>query len=229
MGFIKLIDIHKSYGKPPNVFEALRGVNLEISQGEFVALMGPSGSGKSTMANILGCLDSPTKGIYDFCGVNVCDLNLKQKALLRRHYIGFIFQGFNLLPRTTALENVELPLLYRQVPKKERLRLSMEALEMVGLDKWYNHSSNELSGGQQQRVAIARAIASKPLFLLADEPTGNLDTKRSIEIMEILSCLNLESKITILMVTHEPDMAKYATREIVFLDGKVRSDSKVIK
>lgn len=229
MGFIKLIDIHKSYGKPPNVFEALRGVNLEISQGEFVALMGPSGSGKSTMANILGCLDSPTKGIYDFCGVNVCDLNLKQKALLRRHYIGFIFQGFNLLPRTTALENVELPLLYRQVPKKERLRLSMEALEMVGLDKWYNHSSSELSGGQQQRVAIARAIASKPLFLLADEPTGNLDTKRSIEIMEILSRLNLESKITILMVTHEPDMAKYATREIVFLDGKVRSDSKVIK
>ena len=229
MGFIKLIDIHKSYGKPPNVFEALRGVNLEISQGEFVALMGPSGSGKSTMANILGCLDSPTKGIYDFCGVNVCDLNLKQKALLRRHYIGFIFQGFNLLPRTTALENVELPLLYRQVPKKERLRLSMEALEMVGLDKWYNHSSNELSGGQQQRVAIARAIASKPLFLFVDEPTGNLDTKRSIEIMEILSRLNLESKITILMVTHEPDMAKYATREIVFLDGKVRSDSKVIK
>ena len=229
MGFIKLIDIHKSYGKPPNVFEALRGVNLEISQGEFVALMGPSGSGKFTMAKILGCLDSPTKGIYDFCGVNVCDLNLKQKALLRRHYIGFIFQGFNLLPRTTALENVELPLLYRQVPKKERLRLSMEALEMVGLDKWYNHSSNELSGGQQQRVAIARAIASKPLFLLADEPTGNLDTKRSIEIMEILSRLNLESKITILMVTHEPDMAKYATREIVFLDGKVRSDSKVIK
>ena len=229
MGFMKLIDIHKSYGKPPNVFEALRGVNLEISQGEFVALMGPSGSGKSTMANILGCLDSPTKGIYDFCGVNVCDLNLKQKALLRRHYIGFIFQGFNLLPRTTALENVELPLLYRQVPKKERLRLSMEALEMVGLDKWYNHSSNELSGGQQQRVAIARAIASKPLFLLADEPTGNLDTKRSIEIMEILSRLNLESKITILMVTHEPDMAKYATSEIVFLDGKVRSDSKVIK
>ena len=229
MGFIKLIDIHKSYGKPPNVFEALRGVNLEISQGEFVALMGPSGSGKSTMANILGCLDSPTKGIYDFCGVNVCDLNLKQKALLRRHYIGFIFQGFNLLPGPPALQNVELPLLYRQVPKKERLRLSMEALEMVGLDKWYSHSSNELSGGQQQRVAIARAIASKPLFLLADEPTGNLDTKRSIEIMEILSRLNLESKITILMVTHEPDMAKYATREIVFLDGKVRSDSKVTK
>ena len=223
------MDIHKRYGKPPNVFEALRGMNREISQGEFVALMGSSGSGKSKMANILGWLDSPTKGIYDFCGVNVCDLNLKQKALLRRHYIGFIFQGFNLLPRTTALENVELPLLYRQVPKKERLRLSMEALEMVGLDKWYNHSSNELSGGQQQRVAIARAIASKPLFLLADEPTGNLDTKRSIEIMEILSRLNLESKITILMVTHEPDMAKYATREIALLDVKVRSDSKVIK
>ena len=226
MSFITLRDIHKSYGKPPNVFEALRGVNLEISQGEFVALMGPSGSGKSTMANILGCLDSPSSGIYDFCGVNVCGLTLKQKAILRRHYIGFIFQGFNLLPRTTALENVELPLLYRQVPKKERIRLSMEALEMVGLEKWCHHSSNELSGGQQQRVAIARAIASKPLFLLADEPTGNLDTKRSVEIMEILSRLNTMAQITILMVTHEPDMAKYATREIVFLDGQVRSDSK---
>ncbi|CAM2917513.1 ABC transporter ATP-binding protein [Helicobacter burdigaliensis] len=226
MSFIKLIDIHKVYGKALNIFEALKGVNLEIESGEFVALMGPSGSGKSTMANILGCLDSPTSGIYDFCGVNVSLLNLKQKALLRRHYIGFIFQGFNLLPRTTALENVELPLLYRQVPKKERMRLSMEALEMVGLEKWYNHSSNELSGGQQQRVAIARAIASKPLFLLADEPTGNLDTKRSVEIMEILSNLNKDSKITILMVTHESEMAKYAKREIVFLDGNIKTDTK---
>lgn len=226
MSFIKLVDIRKSYGKGQNSFEALKGINLEISKGEFVSLMGPSGSGKSTMANILGCLDSPSSGIYDFCGVNVSLLDLKQKALLRRHYIGFIFQGFNLLPRTTALENVELPLLYRQVPRKERLRISMEALEMVGLDKWWNHGSNELSGGQQQRVAIARAIASKPLFLLADEPTGNLDTQRSIEIMEILSKLNRDSNITILMVTHESDMAKYANREIVFLDGNIKSDSK---
>lgn len=226
MSLIKLSNIHKRYGKGTNVFEALKGVSLEIEAGEFVALMGPSGSGKSTIANILGCLDSPSSGVYDFCGVNVSELNIKQKALLRRHYIGFIFQGFNLLPRTTALENVELPLLYRQVPKKERLRISMEALELVGLDKWCNHSSNELSGGQQQRVAIARAIASRPLFLLADEPTGNLDTKRSVEIMEILQNLNEDSKITILMVTHESDMAKYASREIVFLDGKKKSDTK---
>lgn len=147
MSFIRLQNIHKTYGKPPNLFEALRGISLEIVEGDFVALMGPSGSGKSTLANILGCLDSPSSGIYEFCGVNVCDLNLKQKALLRRHYIGFIFQGFNLLPRTTALENVELPLLYRQVPKKERIRQSMQALEMVGLEKWYNHQSNALSGG----------------------------------------------------------------------------------
>lgn len=225
MSFIALKNIHKTYGKPPNAFEALRGINLEIQEGEFVALMGPSGSGKSTLANILGCLDSPSSGVYEFCGVNVSCLNLKQKALLRRHYIGFIFQGFNLLPRTTALENVELPLLYRQVPKKERIRISMQALEMVGLREWHNHQSNALSGGQQQRVAIARAIASSPLFLLADEPTGNLDTKRSIEIMEILARLNRESGITILMVTHEPEMARYATREIIFLDGLVQSDS----
>lgn len=225
MPFISLQNIHKTYGKPPNLFEALRGINLEIVEGEFVALMGPSGSGKSTLANILGCLDSPSNGVYEFCGVNVCGLNLKQKALLRRYYIGFIFQGFNLLPRTTALENVELPLLYRQVPKKERIKLSMQALEMVGLEKWHNHQSNALSGGQQQRVAIARAIASNPLFLLADEPTGNLDTKRSVEIMEILARLNRDSKITILMVTHEPEMAQYATREIMFLDGLVQSDS----
>lgn len=223
--FIKLSNIHKSYGKKPNVFHALKGVNLTIKKGEFIALMGPSGSGKSTMANILGCLDSASSGVYDFCGVDVCALNLKEKALLRRNYLGFIFQGFNLLPRTTALENVELPLLYRGMPKKERIMRSMEALDLVGLDKWHNHLSNELSGGQQQRVAIARAIASRPLFLLADEPTGNLDTKRSEEIMGILSALNKESKITILMVTHEPDMAKYTTRQIAFLDGNIQSDS----
>ena len=223
--FISLENIHKTYGKPPNSFEALRGVNLCIAQGEFVALMGPSGSGKSTLANLLGCLDSPTSGIYNFCGVNVSALNLKQKALLRRNYIGFIFQGFNLLPRTTALENVELPLLYRQIPRKERLKKAMEALEMVGLEQWHNHQSNSLSGGQQQRVAIARAIVSQPLFLLADEPTGNLDTTRSVEIMEILKRLNEESKITILMVTHELEMAQYSTRKIEFLDGNIKSDS----
>lgn len=225
MALITLENLHKTYGKPPNSFEALRGINLAIENGEFIALMGPSGSGKSTLANILGCLDSYTSGVYNFSGVDVGTLSLKQKALLRRNYIGFIFQGFNLLPRTTALENVELPLLYRQVPKKERIRISMQALEMVGLEKWYNHQSNALSGGQQQRVAIARAIASKPLFLLADEPTGNLDTKRSIEIMEILKNLNMDSKITILMVTHEPDMASYATRKIEFLDGLIQKDS----
>lgn len=225
MALITLENLHKTYGKPPNSFEALRGINLAIENGEFIALMGPSGSGKSTLANILGCLDSYTSGVYNFSGVDVGTLSLKQKALLRRNYIGFIFQGFNLLPRTTALENVELPLLYRQVPKKERIRISMQALEMVGLEKWYNHQSNALSGGQQQRVAIARAIASKPLFLLADEPTGNLDTKHSIEIMEILKNLNMDSKITILMVTHEPDMASYATRKIEFLDGLIQKDS----
>ncbi|MDD6055445.1 MAG: ABC transporter ATP-binding protein [Helicobacter sp.] len=222
---ISLKQIHKIYGKPPNAFEALKGIDLDVTQGEFIALMGPSGSGKSTLANILGCLDNATSGVYDFLGVDVTHLNLKQKALLRRNYIGFIFQGFNLLPRTTALENVELPLLYRQVPKKERMRLSMQALEMVGLDKWSSHQSNELSGGQQQRVAIARAIAQKPLFLLADEPTGNLDTKRSVEIMDILKDLNLNSKITILMVTHEPEMAQYASRKIEFLDGLIKKDS----
>ena len=223
---ITLTDIVKTYGKPPNTFQALRGVNLMIDEGEFVALMGPSGSGKSTMANILGCLDTASSGRYEFGDVNVFELSQNERALLRRHYIGFIFQGFNLLPRTTALENVELPLLYRQVPKKERQRLSLEALERVGLRQWSGHLSNELSGGQQQRVAIARAIAAKPQFLLADEPTGNLDTQRSEEIMQILCALNRELGITILMVTHEPEMAHYASREIHFLDGRLQHDSK---
>ena len=223
---ITLTDIIKIYGKPPNEFRALRGVSLAIEQGEFVALMGPSGSGKSTMANILGCLDTANSGRYEFGDVNVFELSLNERALLRRHYIGFIFQGFNLLPRTTALENVELPLLYRQVPKKERQMLSLEALERVGLRQWSGHLSNELSGGQQQRVAIARAIAAKPQFLLADDPTGNLDTQRSEEIMQILCSLNRELGITILMVTHEPEMAHYASRELHFLDGQLQHDSK---
>ncbi len=219
MEFISLKNIIKVYGSGESAFEALRGVSLNIDNGEFVALMGPSGSGKSTMANILGCLDVATSGKYYFNGVDIFSLTRNETSLLRRHYIGFIFQGFNLLARTTAIENVELPLMYRGVPKKIRRAKSLEALEMVGLNGWENHTSAQLSGGQQQRVAIARAIASNPLFLLADEPTGNLDTKRSVEIMEILQSLNKDLGITILMVTHEPDMAKYANREIHFLDG----------
>ncbi len=227
--FIKLRNIVKVYGSGQNSFLALKGIDLDINAGEFVALMGPSGSGKSTMANILGCLDKATKGSYLFNGVDVFALNRNETALLRRNYIGFIFQGFNLLARTTALENVELPLLYRGMPKKERRKKAREALDMVGLLEWEKHTSAQLSGGQQQRVAIARAIASNPLFLLADEPTGNLDTKRSIEIMEILSNLNKDLGITILMVTHEPDMAKYATREVHFRDGEVNKVEAVIK
>ena len=227
--FIKLRNIVKVYGSGQSSFLALKGIDLDINAGEFVALMGPSGSGKSTMANILGCLDKATKGSYLFNGVDVFSLNRNETALLRRNYIGFIFQGFNLLARTTALENVELPLLYRGMPKKERRKKAREALDMVGLLEWEKHTSAQLSGGQQQRVAIARAIASNPLFLLADEPTGNLDTKRSIEIMEILSNLNKDLGITILMVTHEPDMAKYATREVHFRDGEVNKMEAVIK
>lgn len=226
MSFISLQDIHKTYDAG---YQALRGVDLEIKKGDFVAMMGPSGSGKSTMANILGCLDSPTSGKYFFNGVEVSALNRTQRAYLRRFYIGFIFQGFNLLSRTSALENVELPLLYRGVDKAERERIAMDALQKVGLSSWAHHSSNELSGGQQQRVAIARAIASSPSFLIADEPTGNLDSKRSVEIMQLLCELNKDFGITILMVTHESEMASYATREIHFLDGKILDDKEIAK
>lgn len=225
MSFISLKNIHKIYGKKENEFHALKGVDLEIKQGEFIALMGPSGSGKSTLANILGTLDVASSGEYMFCGIDVFNLTQNKRAILRRNYIGFIFQGFNLLQRTSALENVELPLLYRGVKKQERQQIATEALKMVGLESFINASSSKLSGGQQQRVAIARAIAGKPLFLLADEPTGNLDTKRSEEIMKILVDLNQNLGITILMVTHEPDMAKFAKREIHFLDGKIRLDT----
>lgn len=222
MSFISLQDIYKTYDAG---YQALRGVDLDIAQGEFVAMMGPSGSGKSTMANILGCLDSPSSGKYIFNGVEVSALNRTQRAYLRRFYIGFIFQGFNLLSRTSALENVELPLLYRGIEKAERTKIAMGALEQVGLESFAHHSSNELSGGQQQRVAIARAIASSPSFLIADEPTGNLDSKRSVEIMQLLSGLNKDFGITILMVTHESEMASFASREIFFLDGKIQNDS----
>lgn len=224
--FIVLKGVHKTYGKGESAFEALKGIDLRIDKGEFVALMGPSGSGKSSLANILGTLDVGSSGEYLFCDEDVFKLTQNQRAILRRNYIGFIFQGFNLLARTTALENVELPLMYRGINKAQREEIALKALDKVGLKDWATHTSAKLSGGQQQRVAIARAIASEPLFLLADEPTGNLDTKRSAEIMEILSTLNMDLGITILMVTHEPDMAKYASRELHFLDGRLLSDSK---
>lgn len=226
MSFVSLKGIKKTYGKGENAFVVLKGVDLEIEKGDFIALMGPSGSGKSTLSNILGCLDEADSGVYDFCGVNVCDLSFGEKARLRRNYFGFIFQSFNLLSKTTALENVELPLIYKGLKKKERREFAMLALQKVGLEKWADHSSSELSGGQQQRVAIARALAISPVFLIADEPTGNLDTQRSIEIMEILQGLNQNEGITILMVTHESDMASYASREIHFLDGKIQREVK---
>jgi len=221
---IRLSGVARRYGKGQAAVYALRGVDLSIDRGEFVAVMGPSGSGKSTCMNILGCLDTPTQGTYRFQGVDVGGLIRNQRALLRRHYLGFVFQGFNLLNRTSALENVELPLLYRGASSSERRARAREALETVGLAGWESHSPGELSGGQQQRVAIARAIVTKPALLLADEPTGNLDTARSKEIMELLTALNRERGITVIMVTHEQEMAAYATRIIRFMDGLVASD-----
>jgi putative ABC transport system ATP-binding protein len=214
----------RTYGKGHAEVRALAGVNLEVREGEFVAVMGPSGSGKSTAMNILGCLDVPTSGAYRFRGVDVGGLTRQQRALLRRYYLGFIFQGFNLLNRTSALENVELPLIYRGMPAGERRRRAREALATVGLSGWESHTPAELSGGQMQRVAIARAIVAEPSVLFADEPTGNLDSARSVEIMELLVGFNRNRGITILMVTHEPDMAAYATRAIRFRDGHVESD-----
>ncbi|SRR5690554_161262 len=221
---IEFQQVTKTYGEGGIAFQALKGVDFSIQSGQFVSLMGPSGSGKSTVMNIIGCLDVLTTGEYYFQGVPVSQLNRQQRALLRRLHIGFVFQGFNLLARTTALENVELPLVYRGLSKKERHKLSMEALEKVGLAPWAKHSSEELSGGQQQRVAIARALVTKPAILLADEPTGNLDTERSNEVMRLLADLNKEQNLTILMVTHEPDMAEYSNRIIHFKDGVVEYD-----
>lgn len=218
---IELRDIIKSYGRDEAMTYALSGVTLEIEHGEFVAIMGPSGSGKSTAMNIIGCLDTQSSGEYLFEGIRVDSLSLNQKALLRRSYLGFVFQGFNLLGKTTAIENVELPLLYRGFSKQKRYEMAIEALRSVGLENVAHHTPAQLSGGQQQRVAIARAIVTNPLVLLADEPTGNLDTQKSKEIMELLSSFNKEKGITILMVTHEDDMAKYASRKIVFRDGKI--------
>ena len=216
----------KTYGTGGAAVEALRGVDLDIDEGEFVAIMGPSGSGKSTALNILGCLDAPTAGAYLFKAVRVDALTRNQRALLRRHYLGFVFQGFNLLSRTSAQENVELPLLYRGASAAQRRASAREALAMVGLDGWEHHTPAELSGGQQQRVAIARAIVTRPLVLLADEPTGNLDSRRGHEIMDLLVALNREQGITVLMVTHEPEMAHYASRVVHFVDGQVDRDTR---
>jgi putative ABC transport system ATP-binding protein len=221
---IQLIDIKKKYGSGSTEFLALKGIDLSISSGEFVAIMGPSGSGKSTAMNILGCLDSPNSGQYLFKGAHVESLSRDQRARLRRRFLGFVFQGFNLLARTSAQENVELPLLYRGDSAEKRKVAASKALASVGLAGWEHHTPAELSGGQQQRVAIARAIVTEPAVLLADEPTGNLDTQRSHEIMALLVALNRDHGITVLMVTHELDMAAYAHRMVTFVDGKIAKD-----
>jgi putative ABC transport system ATP-binding protein len=223
---IRLSGITKTYGSGQAAFQALKGIDLTIDAGDFVAIMGPSGSGKSTAMNILGCLDTPSSGSYEFEGVRVEQLSRNQRALLRRNYLGFVFQGFNLLARTTALENVELPLIYRGEPAASRHAAARAALAEVGLAGWEHHTPGELSGGQQQRVAIARAIVTRPVVLLADEPTGNLDTRTGEEIMELIRALNRDQGITVLMVTHEPEMAAYARRVVRFLDGRVDSDRR---
>ena len=224
---LSLSTVWKTYGHGEATVNALAGVDLEIERGDFVAIMGPSGSGKSTAMNIIGCLDTPTRGVYAFEGVDAGRLDRRRRAILRNLYIGFVFQGYNLLARTTAAENVELPLVYRGVPARERRARAMAALDRVGLLGRENHTPAELSGGQQQRVAIARAIVSEPTLLLADEPTGNLDTARSHEIMELLIELNRENNLTVVMVTHEADIASYAERSLKFVDGKVASDARV--
>jgi putative ABC transport system ATP-binding protein len=218
---IELRHVTKVYGSGRAAMHALRGIDLHIEQGDFVAIMGPSGSGKSTCMNILGCLDTPTAGEYLFEGVEVGRMSRDERALLRRHFLGFVFQGYNLLNRTSALENVELPLIYRGVSRTERRARALAALTAVGLAGWEDHTPGELSGGQQQRVAIARAIVTEPRVLLADEPTGNLDTARSREVMELITTFNREQNLTVLMVTHEPDMAEYAKRQVHFLDGLI--------
>ena len=221
---IRLRGVTKRYGTGQAALMALNCIDLDINAGEFVAIMGPSGSGKSTAMNILGCLDTPSDGQYLFRGTHVEALSRDQRARLRRRYLGFVFQGFNLLARTSAQENVELPLLYRGESASRRQAAAAKALQSVGLGGWEHHTPGELSGGQQQRVAIARAIVTEPAVVLADEPTGNLDTQRSQEIMELLRGLNVEHGITVLMVTHEPDMAAYARRVVRFIDGRIESD-----
>jgi putative ABC transport system ATP-binding protein len=221
---IELRKLVKIYGTGPAAFKALRGIDLDIHQGDFLAVMGPSGSGKSTLMNLLGCLDSASSGTYRFEGIEVETLNKDQRSLIRRHALGFIFQGFNLLARTSALENVELPLLYRGYTRRQRHELARTALSSVGLDDKERNTPAELSGGQQQRVAIARAIVTNPRTLFADEPTGNLDSQTTHEIMELLRTLNEKKGITVIMVTHEDEVATYAKRVIHVLDGRISSD-----
>jgi putative ABC transport system ATP-binding protein len=217
--------VWKTYGAGETRVDALAGVDLTIRRGEFVAIMGPSGSGKSTAMNIIGCLDTPTRGRYGFLDVDAGRLDRGRRALLRNLYIGFVFQGYNLLARTTAAENVELPLIYRGVPARERRRMALDALAKVGLSGRERHTPAELSGGQQQRVAIARAIVANPTLLVADEPTGNLDTARSHEIMDLLAGLNEERGLTVVMVTHESDIAAHAGRIVTFVDGRIETDA----
>jgi putative ABC transport system ATP-binding protein len=225
---IKLDHIHKIYKMGDIEVHALRGVSLSIRQGEFIAVMGVSGSGKSTMMNIIGCLDQPTRGSYILDGHDVSKLSKDDRADIRNLKIGFVFQGFNLLSRTSAIENVELPMLYSGIVTAERKRRAQEALEAVGLAGRENNHPNQLSGGQQQRVAIARALVNQPTIILADEPTGALDSRTSVEVMDIFQRLNRERGITLLLVTHEHDIAEYAQRVVIFRDGKIRSDEPVL-
>jgi putative ABC transport system ATP-binding protein len=224
---IQLDHIHKTYTMGDVDVLALRGVSLTISEGEFVAIMGASGSGKSTMMNIIGCLDRPTRGTYVLDGQDVSELSKDERADIRCQKIGFVFQGFNLLARTSALENVELPMLYAGVPTAQRDERAMEALAAVGLAGREQNHPNQLSGGQQQRVAVARSLVNNPALILADEPTGNLDSRTSIEVMEIFQKLNRERRITLVLVTHEPDIAQYAQRVVVFKDGRIKKDYQI--
>lgn len=223
---IRVRDLHKVYKMGDIEVVALRGINLDIQRGEFVAVMGASGSGKSTFMNILGCLDRPTKGTYFLGGQDVGSLSPDERAQIRNHRIGFVFQGFNLLPRTSALENVEMPMMYNGVRSEKRRQRALEVLSLVGLEGRFHHMPNQLSGGQQQRVAIARALVNRPSLILADEPTGNLDSKTSGELMELFQNLNARESITIVLVTHESDIAAHANRQIHFRDGLVISDRK---
>ncbi len=225
---IRVEDVHKYYDLGETRVHALRGVSVSIARGEFVAVMGASGSGKSTFMNLLGCLDKPSSGRYLLEGIDVSSLEKRELAAIRNQKIGFVFQGFNLLARTTALENAELPAIYARLDKSERERRALEALEMVGLGDRTEHFPSQLSGGQQQRVAIARALVNRPSILLADEPTGNLDSRTSVEIMDIFQRLNQERGITIVLVTHEHDISQFARRVLIFRDGKIRKDEAVL-
>ena len=224
MDLIEIKDLVKTYVTGDTSFNALNGVSLNVKQGEFVAIMGASGSGKSTFMNMLGCLDKPTSGSYFLDGVDVSKMTMNELSAIRNRKLGFVFQGFNLISRTSALENVEMPMIYKGIPPEERTQRAKDALKIVGLEKRENHMPNQMSGGQQQRVAIARAIVNDAPIILADEPTGNLDTKTSIEVMEFFVRLNEESKKTIILVTHEPDIAEYAKRGVTFRDGNIISD-----